>query len=76
MPWYIFALLSNFSWGLGSQFYALYSKKLSPVWTNIFKGSFSGALFIITVLLTGGFTKIPPAAAALFLLSGFIGLGL
>ena len=76
MPWYIFALLSNFSWGLGSQFYALYSKKISPVWTNIFKGTFAGILFTITVLLTGGFSSIPWQGAALFMLSGFIGLGL
>lgn len=72
---YIFALLSNFSWGLGSQFYAHYSKKLSPVWTTIFKGTLACILFGITVIFTGGFHVIPTGAILLFLLSGFIGLG-
>jgi drug/metabolite transporter (DMT)-like permease len=73
---YISALLSNFAWGFGTQFYTLYSKKLSPLWTNIFKGTLGCILFGFTVIFTGGFAPIQPAAMALFLLSGFIGLGI
>ena len=72
---YIFALLSNFSWGLGAQFYTFYSKKVSPVWVNIFKGTLGCILFGLTVILTGGFSAIPISAIGLFFLSGFIGLG-
>jgi drug/metabolite transporter (DMT)-like permease len=72
---YLFALLSNFSWGLGTQFYTFYSKKISPVWTNIFKGTLACILFGLTVMLTGGFGVIQPKAIFLFMLSGFIGLG-
>ncbi len=75
MSAYIYALLSNISWGLGAQFYTHYSKKLSPMWTNIFKGTLGFILFGLTAILTGGFTPAPPAAIGLFMLSGFIGLG-
>jgi hypothetical protein len=67
--------LSNFSWCLGTQFYTLYSKKISPVWTNIFKGTLACILFGLAVMLTGGFGVIRPKAIFLFMLSGFIGLG-
>jgi len=72
---YIFALLSNFSWGLGAQFYTFYSKKVSPVWANMFKGTLGCILFGATVMLTGGFSALPLSAVGFFLLSGFIGLG-
>ena len=72
---YIFALLANLSWGLSAQFYTFYSKKISPVWVNIFKGILGCILFGLTVILTGGFSAMPLGAIGLFLLSGFIGLG-
>ncbi|MDR0645459.1 MAG: DMT family transporter [Elusimicrobiota bacterium] len=75
MSAYIFALLSNFSWGLSSQSYTLFSKKISPVWTNMFKGVCAGILFGLTVIFSGGFKAISLSAVGLFLLSGFIGLG-
>jgi drug/metabolite transporter (DMT)-like permease len=43
---------------------------------NIFKGSFAGILFALTVLLTGGFSAVSWKPATLFMLSGFIGLGI
>ena len=72
---YFFALGSNISWGLASQSYALFSKKISPVWTNMFKGICAGILFGLTVIIAGGFKPISLSAVGLFLLSGFIGLG-
>ncbi|WP_428897020.1 EamA-like transporter family protein [Parelusimicrobium proximum] len=72
---YIYSLLSNFSFGLGSQFFAHYSKKISPVWTNMFKGVFVFFLFSLTVLFTTGFSPISFKSAGFFMLSGFIGLG-
>ena len=72
---YIYALLSNLSWGFSAQFYTLYSRKISPVWVNIFKCILGCILFGFTVIFTGGFSALPFGAIGLFFLSGFIGLG-
>lgn len=72
---YIYALLSNFSYGLGSQFFAHYSRKVSAAWVTIFKGVVDCLLFLFTVLLFSGFHPIDPRYVGTFLLSGFIGLG-
>jgi drug/metabolite transporter (DMT)-like permease len=42
----------------------------------MFKGVFACILFGLTVIFTGGFAPIRPDAIVLFLLSGFIGLGI
>lgn len=73
---YIYALLSNFSYGLGSQFFAHYSRRLSPAWVTIFKGLTDCLLFLLTVLVFSGFHPIAPSYIGLFMLSGFIGLGI
>lgn len=73
---YVYALLSNFSYGLGSQFFAHYGRKVSATWVNIYKGSVDFLLFAVTVLLVSGLHPVPPIYLGLFLLSGFIGLGI
>ena len=73
---YIYALAANLSFAVGVQFFTHYAKRTSSVWVNCFKALVAAALFLLTVLAQGGFHYITPASAALFFLSGMVGLGL
>ncbi|WP_424244926.1 drug/metabolite transporter (DMT)-like permease [Elusimicrobium posterum] len=73
---YIFALASNFSFGLGSQIFTKFSRKVSPLWMTAFKDSAGCILFLITALILGGFTIIPLKYLSAFFLSGIVGLAL
>jgi len=73
---YIYALAANLSFAIGVQFFTHYAKRISSVWVNCFKALVAAGLFLATVLVQGGFHQIDPLFAALFFLSGMIGLGL
>lgn len=73
---YIYALAANLSFAVGVQFFTHYARRISSVWVNCFKASVAAALFLLTVLAQGGFHRIDPGFAGLFLLSGMVGLGL
>ncbi|MDD2805800.1 MAG: EamA family transporter [Elusimicrobiales bacterium] len=73
---YIYALAANLSFAVGVQFFTHYARRVSSLWVNCFKGAVAAALFALTLLAQGGFHAISPGAAALFLASGMMGLGL
>lgn len=73
---YVYALFANMFWGFASQVYTHYGRKFSSLWTNAFKAFISGIFFVGAVVLMGGFNHIPLNAAAAFLISGAIGLGI
>ncbi|ACC97965.1 protein of unknown function DUF6 transmembrane [Elusimicrobium minutum Pei191] len=73
---YIYALLSNLTFGIGAQIFTKFSRKISPVWMTVFKGSLACLFFFLSVMLMGGFHPIPLKYMATFILSGFIALGL
>jgi len=73
---YIYALAANLSFAVGVQFFTHYARRVSSMWVNCFKAVVAAALFLLTVLVQGGFHQIDPVFAGLFLLSGMVGLGL
>jgi drug/metabolite transporter (DMT)-like permease len=73
---YIYALAANLSFAVGVQFFTHYARRASSLWVNAFKAVVAAALFLLTVLLHGGFHHIDPLFAGLFFLSGAVGLGL
>lgn len=73
---YLFALAANLSFAIGVQFFSHYAKVMSSRWVNCYKGVVAALLFAVTVLAQGGFHAVAPASAALFFLSGMMGLGL
>lgn len=73
---YLYALASNLSFAIGVQFFTHYARRLSSLWVNAFKAVVACSLFLLTVLVQGGFHAIDPGYAGLFLLSGMVGLGL
>lgn len=73
---YILTLLANMSFSLGSQFFTHYSRKFSSTWMNTFKALVAANGFLLTILLTTGFSIISVENLAWFFLSGFIALGL
>lgn len=73
---YIFALAANLSFAVGVQFFTHYARSISSLWVNWYKGLVAALLFAATIMLSGGFNVIPPGMMAMFLLSGFIGLGI
>ncbi len=73
---YIYALCGFFCFGLGSQFFTKFSRRISPIWINCFKGAFACFCFLVTVVVTGGFHAVNMAHALIFAASGFVGLGI
>jgi drug/metabolite transporter (DMT)-like permease len=73
---YICALAANLSFAVGVQFFTHYARRASSLWVNAFKAVVAATLFLLTVLLHGGFHRIDPLFAGLFFLSGAVGLGL
>ncbi len=73
---YIYSLAANLSFAVGVQFFTHYARRISSVWVNCFKGAVAAVLFLATVIAQGGFHHIAPLPAALFFLSGMLGLGL
>lgn len=73
---YIFALGANLSFAIGIQFFTHYARNLSSVWVNCFKALVALLLFLVTIYFKGGFNPIEYRYLLLFLMSGFIGLGL
>lgn len=73
---YIYALAANLSFAVGVQFLTHYARRISAMWVNSFKAIVAALLFAATILVQGGFHHIQPGYAALFMLSGMIGLGL
>lgn len=73
---YIYALAANLSFAIGVQFFSHYAKLTSSRWVNCYKGLVAALLFAVTVMLQGGFHAVAPLNAALFFLSGMMGLGL
>ena len=72
---YVYALAANFSFAVGVQFFTHYARNLSSSWVNSFKALAAMILFLATILLSGGFHSVNPQFAALFMVSGFVGLG-
>jgi drug/metabolite transporter (DMT)-like permease len=73
---YLFAFAANLSFAIGVQFFTHYARRISSLWVNCFKGLVAALLFAATVLLQGGFHQVGAGSAALFGLSGLLGLGL
>ena len=73
---YIYALAANLSFAFGVQFFTHYARKLSSLWVNCFKAAVAAALFFLTIAFQGGFHEISLSCAALFFVSGALGLGL
>lgn len=71
----ILALMANFSFAFGSQFFTHFTRIYSSTWMNTFKALAAGIAFCITVLLTTGFNPITSIGFAFFLISGAVGLG-
>ncbi len=72
----ILALMANFSFALGSQFFTHFTRIYSSTWMNTFKALAAGAGFLLTVLLTTGFNPITNLGFTFFLVSGAVGLGI
>ncbi len=72
---YIYALAANLSFAIGVQFFTHYAKRTSSLWVNCFKAAVAAVLFGVTILFCGGFHSISLNCAALFFVSGAIGLG-
>jgi drug/metabolite transporter (DMT)-like permease len=73
---YVYALAANLVFAIGVQFFTHYARRISSMWVNCFKAGVASALFLLTVLVQGGFHQLAPEFAGLFLLSGMVGLGL
>ncbi len=73
---YVYALAANLSFAIGVQFFTHYARRLSSLWVNCFKAVVAAGLFGLTIAFQGGFHSITPGIAALFVLSGMMGLGL
>ena len=74
---YIFALSSNLCFATASLVYTHYSKKLSVNWMNCFKATLAFVCTTILILILGqssNLAEIPLMSAALFFLSGVVGL--
>ncbi|MGB2578846.1 drug/metabolite transporter (DMT)-like permease [Elusimicrobium simillimum] len=72
---YLYALASNFCFGLGAQVFTKFSRMMSPVWMTVFKGAAAFVFFGAAILLTGGFHAIELRYMLTFMLSGFLAFG-
>ncbi|MBI4351604.1 MAG: DMT family transporter [Elusimicrobia bacterium] len=73
---YIYALAANLSFAVGVQFFTHYARRTSSLWVNCFKAAVASVLFAVTISAQGGFHRLGGGYAALFFLSGMLGLGL
>lgn len=73
---YIYALAANLSFAVGVQFFTHFARRTSSPWVNCFKAAVAAVLFGATVFAQGGFHAVGYGYAALFFLSGMLGLGL
>lgn len=73
---YLYALGSNFCFALGSQVFTHFSRSVSSVWMNTIKALVATVAFGLTFLLIGESAWPGLNWAALFVLSGALGLGL
>jgi drug/metabolite transporter (DMT)-like permease len=72
----LYALLSNFFFALGSQFFTHFSKKVGSIWMNWYKASIAQIFFILWLLLNGGIPYLTMEISLFLLTSGVLGLGL
>ncbi|MCO4792774.1 MAG: DMT family transporter [Bacteriovoracaceae bacterium] len=73
---YLFAVGANLCFALGSQVYTLFSRKVGPVWMNLFKASLAFVAFAFTIVFATGWNQVQPLYVALLVFSGMIGLGI
>jgi len=73
---YLYALAGCFWFGLAAQIFTKYSRRVSAVWINAFKGTLAFVCFFITVMVAGGFHAVALKSVFIFMLSGCIGLGI
>jgi drug/metabolite transporter (DMT)-like permease len=72
---YVLTIFANFSFALGSQFFTHYTRKFSSTWMNTFKAMVAAICFLLTILVTGGFSVASVPNFLWFFVSGFIALG-
>lgn len=73
-----YSLACALAWGIAVILFKKSGESLAPVPLNLFKNTLGLALMLLTVLAVSGtaWPGIPPAAVALALVSGFLGIGL
>lgn len=72
----LYALLANFFFALGSQFFTHYSKKVGATWMNWYKALMAQVLFVLWLTFTDGLTLFGFNIALPLFFSGALGLGL
>jgi drug/metabolite transporter (DMT)-like permease len=72
---YIYAVVANFFFAIGSQVYTYYSRQFSASWMNFIKATIAFTAFGITLCFLDQWHSIPLEYIGLLLLSGAIGLG-
>ena len=72
---YLYTLLANFSFALGSIIYTTYSRKLGDLWMNKFKAVVALFFFIASVFIVGQVHFPNFQVLSLLVLSGMLGLG-
>lgn len=70
------ALLANLSFAFGSQFFTHYTRKVSALWMNSVKAFVAMILFGLYISISTGFNSIDSTSLVVFLVSGFIALGI
>jgi drug/metabolite transporter (DMT)-like permease len=73
---YIYAVLANLFFAIGSQVYTNYSRKFSPSWMNFIKCGIALISFGLTISILNQWHEVPLKYLVLLLLSGVIGLGI
>lgn len=72
---YLFALMANICFALGSQGFTFFSRKISSSWMNWLKCSVALFAFGVYLLITNQFGEISLKAFLLLFFSGFLALG-
>lgn len=73
---YIYAVMANLFFAVGSQIYTHYSREFSASWMNFIKASIALVAFGITISVLDQWHTIPLKYIGLLLFSGAIGLGI
>lgn len=73
---YLFAVLANLFFAIGSQIYTHFTIKFSASWMNLIKALVALIAFGITITAMGGWHNISVSYFALLFVSGAIGLGI
>ncbi len=72
----LYALLANFFFALGSQFFTHYSKKVGATWMNWYKALVAQVFFILWLSFTDGISLLSWNVSLPLFFSGALGLGL